>query len=117
MALDLLRPLERRTHCVRPADGIMVVRLPGSNLISAGENVVDVFLNTVEEGHLIEQSLTATFRAGSVVAGDKDHHGVIELASFANGIDHTADIVVSLLQEPCVDLHETRIRLFLVCRA
>ena len=95
----------------------MIVCLPGSNLISAGENVVNVFLHAVEEGHFIEQPLATTFRAGSVVAGDKDHHGVIELTSFANRIDHAAHIIVGLFQEPRIDFHETRIGLFFVCRA
>ena len=116
VAGDLLGPLEGRAHGMGPRGGIVVVGLPGSDLIHASEHVLQVLGHAVEEGHFVEQALKAAFGAGAVVARDVDDDGVVELAGFANGVDDSTHVVIGLLEEPRVNLHEAGVDLLLLGR-
>ena len=105
VAGDLLGPLERGTHRVRPADRVVVERLPRPDIVAPLQQLLEVFLYAVEERHLVEKPLQAPFGARPVVAGDVDDERVVELTQLLDRLQHAADVVVGLLQEPGVHLH------------
>ena len=78
---DLLGPLERRVHRVRPADRVVVVTSsapPSSSIMR--QHVLEVLGRGVEDGHFVERALQAAFGAGAVVALDVDDQRVVQLA-------------------------------------
>ena len=69
---DLLGPLVRRVHRVRPADGVVVVRLGSTELVDPRREVFGRLerLQTVEVAHLVVAAVERSFGGGAVVAGD-----------------------------------------------
>ena len=114
VAGDLLGPLERGAHGMRPGARVVVVGRGGSDFVHPLEDLFDVLANAVEEGHLVEQALRAAFGARAVVTGDVDDHRVVELAGFADRLDHPADVVIRLFEEASVDLHHAGVDLLLL---
>ena len=69
---DLLGPLVGRVHRMRPADGVVVVRLGSAELVDPGREVLGRLesLQTVEVAHLVVAAVERPFGGGAVVAGD-----------------------------------------------
>ena len=61
---DLLGPLVRRVHRVRPADGVVVVRLGPTELVDPGGEVLGRLqrLKTVEIAHLVVAAVERSLR-------------------------------------------------------
>ena len=116
VAGDLLGPLKRRAHRVRPADGIVVVGLPGADVIDALEHRGEILLDAIEECHLVEEPLRAPLGAGAIVADDIEDEGVVELAGGFDRLDHPAGVVVGLLEESGIHLHHPGVDLLLIGR-
>src|SRR5262249_33927565 len=105
VAGDLLGPLKRGTHRIRPADRVVVVCLPRADVVRPIEHLLDVLGHAVEKRHFVEQPLEAAFGAGAVVAGDVDDQRAIELTKLFDRFHHAADVVIGLFQVPGVDFH------------
>ena len=85
---DLLGPLERRVHRVRPADRIMVVVQRPAEVVHDGEQVFEAFCDTVGgDADFVRQALQRAFAAGAVVALDVDDERVVQLARFLDRIE------------------------------
>ena len=55
--------------------------------------------DAVEEAPLVERAVGAALAAGAVV-GDHDDEGVVELARLLEVVEHAADLVVGVRDEP-----------------
>ncbi len=102
---DLLRPLKRRVHRMRPADGIVVERRRRAQFVHAFEDCAEIFGDSVEEGHLVEQAIKSAFGAGTVVPLDVDDQRIVQLAEIFNRVEDAAHLVVGIGQRRGVDLH------------
>ncbi len=102
---DLLGPLERRVHRVRPADRIVVEGHRPAELVHAAQHFREVLRDVVEERHLVQETVRAALGARAVVALDVDDERVVELAQLVDRIDHAAHLVVGVRERGGVDLH------------
>ena len=107
MRRDLLRPLVRRVQRVRPADGVVVVRLGRAEVLDPGDHELGRLEpgRAVQDDELVEAAVRRAFRRGAVVADDVVDERVLEDPEVAERIDQPADVVVGVLEEPGVDLH------------
>ena len=106
----LLGPLERRVHRMRPTDRVVVVRRRGPELVHLRQHELRRLQrrHAVEVGHLVEGAVQRSLGGGAVVADDVVHERVVEHAEVLDGVDHPADVVVGVFQEPGVHLHLAR---------
>ena len=111
---DLLGPLERRVHGVRPADGIVIEGHRPTEIVHAAEHLVEVLGNGVEEGHLVEQSYWAPLGGGAVIALDVYDERVVELAHRLNSVHDAAHLVIGMGQRGSIDLHHAGEDLLLI---
>src|SRR6266705_6547027 len=77
---NLLGPLEWRVHRVRPTDRVVIERRWATELIHAAHDFFEIFGNSVEKGHFIEQALWSALSARAVISLDVDDQRVVELA-------------------------------------
>ncbi len=107
MRRHLLGPLIGRVHRQRPANGVVVVRVRGSE----SPDVVDQELvgldlgHTVEIGHLVEGAADRPLGRSPVVTDDVEDEGVVEDSQVLEGADETTYLDVRVLQEAGIDLH------------
>ena len=99
---------------MRPADGMVVVGLPGADVVDACKDRGEILLDAVEKSHLVEEPLRAPLGASAMVADDVKDERVVELAGCLNRLDHPAGIVVGLLEEPGTHLHHPGVDLLLI---
>ena len=102
----LLGVLEGRVHGVRPAHRIVVERLGAADQVELGQHVLEGLRDAVEGHQLVEGAVKAALGAGAVVTGDVDEEGVLVLAQVLEGIDQPSDLLVGVLGEAGVGLHE-----------
>ena len=83
---DLLGPLIRRVHRMRPTDGVVVVRLGATELVDPRREVLRRLerLQTVEVAHLVVAAVERSFGGGAVVAGDVVDQRVVGDAQLAS---------------------------------
>ena len=107
---DLLGPLVRRVHRVRPAHGVVVVGLRGAELVDALGHELGRLQRggAVEVDQLVEAAVQAALGARAVVADDVVDERVAEDAEVVERVDQPPDVVVGVLQEAGVDLHLAR---------
>ena len=107
---DLLGPLVRRAHRVRPADRVVVVGVRGAEVVDLGQQELGRLdaRHAVERGHLVEAAVHRALGRRAVVADDVVDQRVVEDAEVVEGVDDPADVVVGLLEETGVDLHLAR---------
>ena len=93
-----------------PPDGVVVVRLRGSELVDPGGHELRRLQGgcTVEGHHLVERPVQGPLGRGAVVADDHVDERVVEDLQLGEGVDQPADVVVGVLEEPRVDLHLPR---------
>ena len=107
---DLLGPLVRRAHRVRPAHGVVVVGLRATDLVQVlvpelrGLELVAAVGGRGDHVGAVE----ATLGGSAVVADDVHHQGVVEQLEVLEGVDHPSGVEVGVLQEPGVHLHLVR---------
>ena len=59
----------------------------------------------VEVGHLVERAVQGAFGGGAVVADDVVDDRVVEDLEILESVEHPADVMVGVLEEPGVHLH------------
>ena len=104
---DLLRPLIRRVHRVRPADREVVVGLRCAEVVDARGHELGRLerRGAVEEEGLVEAAVDPALGARPVVADDVVDERVLEHAKVVERVDEPSDVVVGVLEEAGVDLH------------
>ena len=104
---DLLGPLVGRVHRVRPADGVVVVRLGSAELVDPGREVLGRLqrLQTVEVAHLVVAAVERPFGGGAVVAGDVVDERVVGDAQLGQRVDQPAHVVIGVFHEARVHFH------------
>ncbi|CAB4713163.1 unannotated protein [freshwater metagenome] len=103
---DLLGPLVGRVHGQCPADVVVRVRRRPADVVELLEDAVGRVGQAVETQHLVERALDAALAGGAVVAEDVEDDGVVELAEPLDLVDEAADLLVGVLGERRVDLHQ-----------
>jgi hypothetical protein len=63
------------------------------------QHVLDLLLNAVEVGVLIEHAIHAALRARAVVAGDVENECVLQLTHVLRSLDDASDVVVGVVDE------------------
>ena len=104
---DLLGPLVRRVHRVRPADGVVVVGLGRPELVDPLGHELGRLqrAGAVQRDQLVEAAVHAALGAGPVVADDVVDERVAEHAEVLERVDQPADVMVGVLHEAGVHLH------------
>ena len=104
---DLLGPLVRGVHGVRPADGVVVVGVRAAEVADPVLHELDglQLAGAVERDGLVEGAVDRALGRGAVVADDEVDQGVVEQFQPGQRVDEPADVVVGVLEEPGVDLH------------
>ena len=104
---DLLRPLVRRVHRVRPADRVVVVGVGRAELVDVRRHHLGrlELRGAVEDEQLVERAVDRALGARAVVADDVVDERVVEHVEVLERVEQPADVVVGVLQEPGVHLH------------
>ena len=104
---DLLGPLVRRVHRVRPADRVVVVGLRRPELVDPLGHELGRLqrAGAVERDQLVEAAVHATLGARPVVADDVVDERVLEDAEVLERVEQPPDVMVGVLHEAGVDLH------------
>ena len=104
---DLLGPLVRGIHGMRPADRIVVVRLRAAKLVELAYQKLGRFdgSQTVEIGHLVEAAVDGSFGRGAVVPNDVVDERIVGDAQIVERIEQPADMLVGVFHEGGIDLH------------
>ena len=104
---DLLGPLVRRVHRVRPAHGVVVVGGRGAEVVDPGDHELGGLQlgGAVEVDQLVEAAVQVALGRGAVVADDHVDQRVVEDLELGQRVDQPPDVVVGVLEEPGVDLH------------
>ena len=106
--------LERGVEGHGPAGRVVVVGLQPTELVERLDVVVHGVRNAVHEKHLVDRTVWAALAAGAVV-GHHDDDRVVQLPDLLQMVDQPADLVITVGQEPGVDLgHPGRERLLAV---
>ena len=104
---DLLGPLVRRVHRVRPADRVVVVGRRGAEVVDPGRHELGGLQlgGAVEVDQLVEAAVEIALGGRAVVADDDVDQRVVEDLQVGERVDEPADVVVGVLEEPGVHLH------------
>jgi hypothetical protein len=104
---NLLGPLIRRAHRVRPAHRVVIVGLWPAELVQprVEERRRLDGGHAVEVDHLVERAVQGALGGGAVVADDVVHQGVVEGADLPQRIEQAADVMVGEFEEARVDFH------------
>ncbi len=104
---DLLGPLVRRIHGVRPAHGVVVVRFRAAQLVQPRHQELGRLQcgRAVEIDHLVVCALQRAFCGCAVVADDVVDQRVIEQIELFQRIHQPANMVIGILHESGVNLH------------
>lgn len=112
---DLLGPLKRRVHRVRPADGIVVVGRRPAEIVHNGQQVGNGFLDAVgRDTDFVGHALQRAFAACTVVAHLVNDERVVQLAGLFHGLDDPPDVVIAVSQAGGIDLHHVCVEFLLV---
>jgi hypothetical protein len=102
---NLLGPLERRVHRMRPPDRVVIERRRATKLVHPAQDFAEFFRNCVEKSHFIEQPLRSAFGARTIIALNVDDQRIVEFAHLRDRIDDAAHLSVAIAQRRGVDLH------------
>ena len=104
---DLLGPLVRRVHGVRPPDRVMVVGLRAAELVEPLHQELRRLevRHSVEVQHLVEGSVERALTRGAVIADDVVDERVVEDAKLLYAVKQATDVMIGVLQETGVHLH------------
>ena len=107
---DLLRPLIRGVHRVRPADGVVIVRFRATQFVDPTRHQFDRFKRgqSIERNAFIESAFKRTLARGPVVTDDVIDERVIERFGFVEHINQSTDAMIGVLKEPGIDFHLAR---------
>ena len=109
-AVDLALPApEGRVAGPRPAPRVVVVGRRSAQVVDALEVLGEVLRHHVEEEHLVERAGRTALGGGPVVGDDHDER-VVQHPDLLEGVEHAAEVVVEVGQEPGVDLHHARVQ-------
>ena len=102
MRCILLGPLKRRTQCPRPCSGIVIHECFAAQQVGGIETRFDGQRLAIDVARI--GAIQSAFCAGTVIAEDLQHNGVIRLSLFANRIEETADLVIGLRGKARINL-------------
>ena len=104
---DLLGPLVRGAHRVRPSDRVVVVGGWAADAVDVGDEELGCLQcgRAVEDEHLVEAAVDSALGAGAVVPDHQVDQGVVVDLELLEGVEQAADVVIGVLEEPGVDLH------------
>ena len=107
---DLLHPLIRRVHGVRPANREVVQRLRGAELVdSLGHELRRLDRRRpVERDHPVKRAIRPALARPTVIARDVDDQRVVEDPETLERVDHPPDLIVGVLHVAGVDFHLPR---------
>ena len=94
----LLVALARRVAGLRPAPGIVAVRIRAADVIKAGHRLLDGGRDAVVVAHRVDHAHRAAFLAGTVVRHHQEH-GVVELTDGLQERRHPADVVIGVIEK------------------
>src|ERR1035441_586198 len=103
MRSDALAPLEGRVAGPRPTDRVMRRGVRAAQFIKPGQRFGSVVFNAVGLRHHVGGAAQAAFKAGAIVPGDIDDHGVVHLSRVTDGIKNTAQLVIVLRSKARID--------------
>src|SRR5258707_14254490 len=92
----------------------MVERQRTAEFIHVRHDLLEVFRDGVEEGHLIEQTLLAALSARSIVALNIDYERVVQLTQVLNSVEDPAHLIVGIGERRGINLHHVRVDLLVV---
>ena len=99
---------------MRPTDGVVVERERAAQVIHARHDLLEIFRNSVEESHLVEQALLAALGAGPIVALDIYDERIVQLPEILNSVEDPAHLVVGVTKRGGINLHHVRIDLLVI---
>ena len=104
---DLLGPLVRRVHGVRPAHRVVIVGLRPAELVEPRHQEFGRLDGgrPVEVDHLVERAVERALGRRAVVADDVIDQRVVEQVELFQSVQQASDVVVGVLQESRVDFH------------
>ena len=102
-----LPALERRVARHRPAPRVVVVRGGAADLVDAGPQLAAPGGRAVHQPTVVDRSLRSAFGARTVV-GDRDDHGVVEVAGVGEELEQPGDLRVGVREVRGEALHEAR---------
>ena len=114
VAGDLLGPLERRVHRVRPGGREVVEVLRPAELVDHLQVVLPLLREAVEEQVLVDRAFDAPLGAGAVVAGDVDEDRVVGAGQLLHGVDDPAHVVIDVRAVGGEHLHHPGVEPLLV---
>ena len=94
----LLVALARRVAGLRPAPGIVAVRIRAADIIKARHRLLDGGRHAVVVAHRVDHTHRAAFLAGTVVRHHQEH-GVVELTDRLQERRDPADVVIGVIKE------------------
>ena len=98
MGCDLLGPLIRRIHGVRPAHCVVVVGVRAAQLVEPGAEKLRRFDGggAIEVNHLVVGTVQRPFGRRAVIADDIIDQRVLKLAELLQAVEHAADVVIGV---------------------
>ena len=107
MRRHLLRPLVGRVHRVRPAHGVVVVRIGRAEVVDARDHELGRLEpdRSVQDDELVETAGWRPFCGGAVVADDVVDERVLEDLEVCEGVHEPSYVVVGVLEEAGIHLH------------
>ena len=84
--------------------------------IQVGQQFFHRRLHAVEIGEFVRGTIAAAFRTGAVVPRHENYQRVVQFTRRTNGVDDSADRVISVFQKACVDFRLPGVKALLVRR-
>ena len=104
---NLLGPLIRGAHRMRPAHGIVIVGLRPAELVVPLHEEFRRFegRQAVEIGHFVVGAVQCAFSRCAIVTDDVVDERVVENVELLHAIEQASDVMVGVFQEARIDLH------------
>ena len=110
MGSDLLGPLVRSIHRVRPADRVVVVGFRAAELVETRGKILRRFEVPIagDRHYLIKGALERAFGRRAIVTDDDVDEGIVQNLEVPQCIDQPPDLVIGVRHESGVDFHLAR---------
>jgi hypothetical protein len=97
MRRNLLGPLHRRIHRVRPAHRIVVVAQRAAQLVNHREQEGKALLDAIaSSGHFVGSALQTPFGTRAVITHHEDDKRVVRLPGLIQSVEQATDVMVSV---------------------
>ena len=106
MGRDLLGPFERRVSRPRPPDRNMRLGRGAADLVEFFFKPLETELDAIEARDLVDGAFKATLGRRAIVADDVEDQRVVELARLLDRRDKAADLLIGVIKEAGIVLHQ-----------